>query len=155
MCLVVDKRKHDEHRGAAIHAERDIIVYKVLFWDGDKWVSPYRLEPWNVKELVEVELGVEFPFYNEIVVNEGLHAYLDMETALKDVKGWHFFGGICFNIKCPEFVPESVSIFKTIIPEGSQYYLGCKDDIVSNKMLIVESVLVMETNHHEIKVPRK
>lgn len=110
-------------------AEDDIRVYKVLnkhyFLDG-VYTSPYRGTKYEMNRTYSSllnEVMDVFP-YCEFHVEEGLHAFVDKESAIECVKR-----GLVSWIVC-----------EAIIPKGSRYAKGMDDDIVSDKLIVIREV---------------
>lgn len=120
-------------------ATEDIECYKVLQKKDSKWITPYRGYPVKFNEVMEAEgrKTDNVLILNEFhEVNEGyFHAcanslgiyntYRDVETAYKRQ-----------GKKIPGF-----KTFRAIIPKGSNYYVGARGDICSDKLIITEETM--------------
>lgn len=99
-------------------ATKDIVVYKRLevigMTGGLKIRSPYRHTAWEFEELKKA--NTSFKKVEEYTnINRGLHAYISKEKAK-----W--------------YATNYEDIFRCIIPKGSYYVLGNRNDIVSNQL---------------------
>lgn len=129
MCLYVDVTKHRIVRGVpqVKIAKRDIRVYKALNIVGGALLSPIMGHPYQLKVLKTATINQPeaLSLLNETCysVHKGLHTYRKREAAFA------YRGGT----------------FHAIIPKGSQYYLGCEGDIVSNQLIVTQKVKDIRT----------
>ena len=113
-------------------AEKDIIVYKILSkYSNGRYYSPWRGAPYEIGKLYTANIRYyerlfykvdEYPI-KAIVIEEGLHAYIDRVIAEITVAlhpGLDYF------------------IVKAIIPRGSMYVLGTRNEIVSTQLKLIE-----------------
>lgn len=121
MCLIL--------QGSAKIADKDIFVYKVLLkYSNEIYLSPYRGAQYKIGKLYTANIRYhkrlvckvgEHPITNT-VIEEGLHAYTSMGTALLRA---FLINGI---------------VFEAIIPKGTTYALGTNNDIVSTQLKLIE-----------------
>lgn len=122
-------------------ARKDIIVYKVLNVDptrnhpsGRMLFSPYRLSRWEFGKLrTEVDWKWQESQYTARrhgTIDYGLHACQSIETAVRHGVHHH----------------SNRWVFKAVIPKGAEYYLGDRDDIVSNEMMVTRLLTRKEIN---------
>lgn len=101
-------------------ASKDILVYKALTERSDRcMVTPYMRMP--IKFNIITKAGKE-GFWESVfdlyIVNSGfIHSYTDLPTARINEN-------------------RADTIFKAIIPKGSLYYIGEKNEIASTKLII-------------------
>ena len=117
MCLVIDPTKHKKLFGFYLPkiAWKDIPVYKELHHSCSGWIkTPWRNYPVTFHENKAVLKSTFTQYYDEI--HEGIHAYRKEISTLRNCK-----------------------IHKAIIPKGSLYYIGIRNDIVSTKLIIFEN----------------
>ena len=111
---------------------RDIIVYKILSkYSNGRYYSPWRGAPYEIGKLYTANIRYyerlfykvdEYPI-KAIVIEEGLHAYIDYSTA----------------VLTSAMVPTSrLFVVKAIIPRGSMYVLGTGNEIVSTQLKLIE-----------------
>jgi len=119
MCFHIDP-KYPEKK----IAKRDIPCYKVLqvqkFFEEERYASPYKLFFYKLgkQEFTEIGKVMEYDY-----INEGFHSYSTKKKA----------GRIRFCMNS--------SIFKAIIPKGSEYYYSSKrKEYVSNSIVIKEKL---------------
>lgn len=113
-------------------AEKDIVVYKLLgkCLNG-AYCSPWRDAPYEIGKLYTANIryrlrvrkgGINFPIW-DYVIEEGLHAFTNLSTA----------------ILTSNMVPISgLFIVKGIIPKGALYVLGEGNEIVSTQLKLIE-----------------
>lgn len=122
MCLIVKSPK--------MIAETDLVVYKCLehspkirtpfqrfpikFVNGKTYLVMNNKE-YGLKISYEVPCGLIF---------EGVHAYYNKEEA---------------DLMSIKFQLSKMRTHYGIIPKGCEYYLGCKNQIVSTEMIIFET----------------
>ena len=98
-------------------------------------------------KLLTSELRMESPYYNVIYI--GLHSLITSEIDYIRKQIFDYpFDGHCFK----------AGILLCKIPKGATYYLGQEGDIVSDKLILVEPILVsslseikLENNIGEVK----
>jgi hypothetical protein len=133
MCLYKDKKHHPFNK--PLIAEEDIVCYKALVhsdtYPPDILHTPFQLEPIRIS----VYLDCQIPFFardenkflsflqhklgfSERVGSGFIHTYRDAFTA-------------CIS---------QVSIFKCIIPAGTEYFIGTGNDYASKKIIFLEKV---------------
>lgn len=113
-------------------AEKDIVVYKVLskYLNG-AYYSPWRDAPYEIGKLYTANIRyyerlshkVDEYLLKTTVIEEGLHAYIDYSTA----------------VLTSAMVPiPGLFVVKAIIPRGSMYVLGTRNEIVSTQLKLIE-----------------
>lgn len=106
-------------------ATRDIYVFKVLRVRGRagaiEILSPYMYSAWKIGKLRRALMKVHKFYYSRAYsVEEGLHAYTTFGQADR-----------CSN-------KYSTFIFVAKIPKGAKYYRGRHNDIVADKMVVLD-----------------
>lgn len=120
-------------------ATEDIECYKVLKKEDGKWVTPYRGYPVKFNEVMEAEgqkIDGMFAFGRHYEISMGyFHASKDSLGIYQVYKSIEVY---CSreHIKEPE-----LKTFKAIIPKGSNYYIGVRGDICSDKLIITEEIM--------------
>lgn len=98
-------------------AEKDIIIYKALFKDRKRIVSPFQEFPYILKELYQTDFNISFGLTNICpkFIHKGFHGYRNRKYA---TSRW-------------------LEVYKCVIPKGSQYYISSdQEEIVSNQIII-------------------
>lgn len=118
MCLYTKCKKPKK-------AEKNIIVYKVLYKNG---TSPYRGFCYNLKNTYETNMRiVKSLFSNGLYVHEGFHAFLSKKISRKSD---------LFKYR------TGTKIFKCIIPKYGEYYISSDNTkIVSDSIIIKRRLL--------------
>lgn len=126
MCLTILKNTNK------FVAESNILVYKCLDCEDDKYCTPFQYVPIyfnNGKTELEVK---NFTYSHHIdilhisnTVNQGIHAYYVYNETKEVCKAF----GYCCGTKT----------HYAIIPKGAKYYVGNKGDVVSTKLIIFET----------------
>ena len=111
MCLETTQKR-------AKIAKEDIHCYKVMRVVNTHIRSIYQYHRYYINKLETIDKFGIVKYSTFVFIDEGLHAYISLETALCRTI-WNT--GILYNCT---------------IPKGSKYYLGNDDDIVSNQMMI-------------------
>lgn len=125
MCLIIDTNiPFDKPQEAA----QDLDVFKVL---SRKLFSPYRGFMYK-KGVIEV-INFDLKVYRNYFVHEGLHSFRCFCRATREAFLLNIEAELCGPDMC-------YFVYKAIIPKGSFYYVGKDDDIVSNKLIIIECV---------------
>lgn len=113
-------------------AVNDIQVYKILkerrtwIFNRIKYVSPYYHFRYKLNKIYESRLKLDSQTQEDILMIEnGLHAFTNLHRAE--------YYRTTTEPYCGTWV-----IFKAIIPKGSTYYINGMEEIVSNKLKIVE-----------------
>ena len=145
MCLTIKSKSEMQPEPKV--AEKDINVYKVLrreFRLGEsKFITPYMGHKINFSDGKWVgDVGALYPLESSEYdmrweVHTGLHAYKTKVAAQADVRNSEMYSNIFF----PHCNDYEMVICKAYIPKGARYYIGTKDDIVSDR-LVVENVTV-------------
>lgn len=112
MCLIA--------RSKELIAKKDIPCYKVLkrtLYSG--LLTPYMSKSVRIGQVMDIRyFGRRASYFSEtIAIDEGIHAYTSKKRALS---------------VCSPFCERI--IVRTIIPKGTPYYLGTRQDIVALKM---------------------
>lgn len=109
-------------------AEEAIPIFKVL---DSQMCSPYHKKQYELNTVIESELdspellkscrnSLIYPIPSYI--NRGIHAFISKEYAFRLAKY------------------DSLLVYKGVIPKGAKYYLGDIGDIVSNKIILHNSI---------------
>ena len=112
-------------------AEEDIVVYKLLLKClNDTYCSPWRGASYKIGKLYTANIRYherlykvnDYPIKTK-VIEEGLHTYIDYSTA----------------VIASAFPPKpGLFVVKAIIPKGSIYVLGTRNQIVSTQLKLTE-----------------
>ena len=127
MCIRVSSK------AKVLIAKKDIRVYKrLVVKNNGNLISPYREIPYYIGKtktaitdfLITIKRFNKFAKPGDIIeLYEGIHSYNAKKTAMaKKVWDWN------------------EEIFAAIIPAGSQYIKGLKNEIVSEKLKIIKQV---------------
>ncbi len=117
MCLTINNYFHslkeaNEFKKKFKISTKDKVVYKLLEIYQNKLYSPYQSHLYKYGELkTRKRFTFEYNCYR-LQINAGLHAYQNMKKAKNYRSG-------------------NTIILKCIIPAGTPYFLGSKNDIVS------------------------
>lgn len=111
-------------------ARENIVCYKILIPVNGKLVTPYRDFIFNTnvvtKDEAEEHIG---EIFGKTEVSSGyFHSFTTKERVLEEIK--------VIQRKAPK--GTTIKVFKVIIPEGTLYYVGQRDDICSKALIIVE-----------------
>lgn len=140
MCLRIDTELHPKNKPRI--AERDIVVYKALYDEGDKDCA-------------------RSPYYNFLwIFGEKVSAKID-----KPVLGYDFFGG--YSKKVSTFykiskglhsattkdgaLMHALSVYPAIIPKGSRVIFGVKsDEVVSDNLIVYKDIKALQKVHGKV-----
>lgn len=87
--------------------------------------APFRKTIYDLGKLYETTIGIRGS-----QIHSGFHSLI--EKNVKNVKTWSINGFSCYI---------NLGMVVCKIPKGSEYYEGCKGDIVSNKIVIIGYIL--------------
>ena len=124
MCLTENYELTSEFKSK----HENILVYKVLGIKDGKFYSPYQ------ESLVEINPDtLEFSTRSSLRAsslggfwNEGIHAYLDKEAAIEDLKSWRN------EIGCT--LCDSYEVVRAWIRPRDIFAVGERDDIVARRI---------------------
>lgn len=126
MCLIP--------KASAKIAEKDIVVFKILVkYLNGAYYSPWRDAPYEIEKLYTANIRyyerllyrVDEDPIKTTIIEEGLHAYTDYSTA----------------IIASALLPQpGLLVVKAIIPRGSMYVLGTRNEIVSTQLKLIEEI---------------
>lgn len=131
MCLIVKQnwfRSLFRMKPRIRTAKKDIVVYKLLAEDRvhDELASYYYTNfHWSIGKVYSSPLVVEKDKYYYFV-EKGFHSFLSKPS----------HDHILFYF--PPLHPFFQALYKAIIPKGSKYIIGEKDEVVSDHLKIVE-----------------
>lgn len=118
MCLIIKN-----HITAPEIASEDIPVFKLLMLKYNnrklQLVSPYQKMQYKIGKTYKSQ--IKRNPNNVFEINEGLHSFISRKGAYRD----HVILG-------------NTVMLIGIIPKGSQYYIGTDDDVVSNKLKLID-----------------
>jgi hypothetical protein len=134
MCLIVDKTIHPDLKPRV--AKKDLYVYKFMINRKGRCLSYYQSFKYNLKKIYKTSLVTE-----KDTQRFGFHAYKipDIHKIL-DLKAPSIFGIYPSSTIC-----KNTTLYLAKIPKGSIYYIGKDEDIVSDKLMLIEP-LVSNTN---------
>ena len=120
MCLI----KSDN-----IYRKGRLTVYKVLAETPNGLITPYMQVPVQLGEILRSRI----PYSEEnckcnAIFGEGVHAYIDLESAIKGCEEW-------FSLYSHLNIPNIPVIYEAIIPDV-EYWLGTDEDVASVELLI-------------------
>lgn len=90
------------------YTHKDIIVYKRLKSVHGEWYTPYQCVNIKLNSLIYNHNLILYGVFTDTIEGCGVHSYEE----------------------------PRVSLFKSIIPKGSWYYIGNDGDIASNKLYV-------------------
>jgi hypothetical protein len=150
MCTIISKDRHPNNEPLA--AEEDIVCYKFLYKNlNGSGTSPLQNHcVWEKEKIKEGDLTPSLHFRHgskEVhQVDHGFHALTrkNMTFRFKTV----VYETLTFNTdpttsgdETPTIKEYSAKVnAKMVIPKGSKYYIGSHNDIVANKMKLVEFI---------------
>lgn len=129
MCLYIEAEKHDNatkngRRGfKARIAGYDMLVWKVLrtptYKNDTIGASPYRGQSWTAGKPKTARVN---PHKRDHKVDAGLHAFITVNSAKGRIR--RVFSG------------RGCKVFPAIIPKGSVFYYGTRNDIVATELVV-------------------
>lgn len=128
MCLTINEQFHPNYE--PMTAKENLVVYKVLDM---KRTTPFMRFPVKFifgKARLKAKFGISFaynPFSEKTfrTVYQGIHAYLTLQRC-EDL------------IRINAHISDNYTIHKAIIPKGTNYFIGTKNEIVADKMIIFD-----------------
>jgi DNA polymerase II large subunit len=127
MCLTIDRTKHQKIDGKYIPfvAKEDIMVYKLVNDPNNDsyYEAPYQCGYIYDSPILEADLVID-PYWPE--VDNGIHAFTNLDRAKV--------------LKYETAVIPNPRIIECVIPKGSQYFYGRKEDIVTNCLIFWEEL---------------
>lgn len=121
MCLIV--------KGNIKIAKKDRIVYKIFYEYDRTLTSLYRGMKYiigRVYKIKAIKILMVNPYdKSEKRINRGYHAYTTLSMAKK---------------KDLSYLNNTITIYRAIIPAGSQYAIDDNNEIVSNQIVIKDKV---------------
>lgn len=122
MCLHVSSDIHEKIPTSYVPkvAERPYQVWKVLRIDGDRWVSPFRLTPFDLN----VINTAKFSFDGDGDVEAGLHGFFGSEENARN--NWSF---------------NSIErLLPALIPAGAEFFIGDDNEFASNQLIVFHNM---------------
>lgn len=144
MCLNINTRHHP--RLKHLIANRDIYTLKVSLYNNKlrKPVSYYRNVYQKYNEVLNSNL-IFNNFYNNNKITKGLHSLISG------------FTGVLYGDDF-DSTRDTIIIILCRIPKGSEYYIGKENDIVSNKLVLIQPIVVNNQypikNNNILNIPR-
>lgn len=124
MCLIINQVNYPDLKPAT--AKNDIFVYKLLSHVNDTYRTPYMNYPIHFrlgKSIVKSKLLITPISHGAYyTVTEGIYAYLKQNYLLR-------------------FRYPDEYIFKAVIPKGAHYFIGDKNIVVADKMIIFDEII--------------
>lgn len=122
MCLIV--------KSGPYLATKDISVYKVVNYNGIKYETPFRHEIVEIGKCYSSEIGISNYTTFKPIIDKGLHSLLNGDHV------YHIaYNYINSNLSYyPFYKKMQYALCECIITEGSTYYIGIDNDIVSNRL---------------------
>ena len=113
------------HFTTPLIAGKDIVAYKVLLWDGTRYLSPFQGHEYTLDTEEAVDNMYEGYSINDyylgfgMSIDEGLHSFTRLREAKRGAKFYMF----AYSDELKSLDVEVV-ILKSIIPKGAKYYEG-------------------------------
>ena len=126
MCLIIDKKIHESFKSRVTLTP--ITVYKVLQKTRNGYQTPYRYKEINFID-GQCVLKSKLVKDDKYTVGKGIHACTTILAAYQVINAMKFVG-----------MPHAV-IVKAIIPKFSNYFIGERCEIASNKMVITDEII--------------
>ena len=104
-------------------AGKDIIVYKVVFFENNSCVSPYQEFNYDFHKIYTEVIHVDYR-YGLYCINKGFHSYKSLKSA---------------QFILTRFISRNICngrIVKCTIPKGAIYYINDDKEVVSNQIII-------------------
>lgn len=126
-------------------AVNDILCYKCVLVEKpcptNMWIAPYQVNRFQFNSRLEAESGEDgAAFHLSIVPHNGLeaickgfHAYVSLTSAMHD--------NIMNMRSSMWYVKFQARLAQCVIPKGSEYCVGDRDDIVSTHMVVFSDLL--------------
>ena len=109
----------------SLTADKDIVVYKILYKKENKYISLYQYFKYKPNKIYRLKKKLKL--IDSINIEEGFHSYNEYEVKRKYI--------------LPGFRKEIVRV-ECIIPKGSQYYFnGYLGEYVSNSLSLIGEYL--------------
>lgn len=132
MCLTILKKKHRNlisGKYTPIRLKKDLVVYKLLNKEGDRYVTPFQ------KDIVKFIDGKAIL----LPINEGRFAEVYFNDITKKIsKTHHAYHAYTKNDIAKANTRGADKVFRAVIPAGSLVYYGENYDICSNQMIILQ-----------------
>ena len=130
MCLIKLDNKYRKGR---------LTVYKVLAQTPNGLITPYMRVPVQLGEILRSII----PYSEEnckcmAIFGEGVHAYIDLESAIKECEDW-------LSLYSHLDIPNVPMIYEAIIPDV-EYWLGTVGDIAATELLITSKRIYYTAN---------
>lgn len=125
-------------------AVNDILCYKWVLVEKpcptNMWIAPYQANRFQFNSQLEAERGEDgAAFHLKIVPHKGLeaickgfHGYVSLTSATHDMMNMH---------SSRWYVKFQARLVQCVIPKGSEYCVGDRDDIVSTHMIVFSDLL--------------
>ncbi len=132
MCLV----KRDN-----VYRKGKLTVYKVLVETPYGLITPYIKVPVQLGEILRSRIPYsEKNCTCKIIYGEGVHAYIDLESAIQECKSWSLlYSDLCI---ANTIIPV---IYEAIIPDV-EYWLGTVGDVAATELLITSKRIYYTAN---------
>ena len=125
MCLTVTSRYHNAtDTPHARIAYAPLLVWKALWKPYDRWRGVYQNYEWTFNTLHTAKFVIEQSYnQRETYITEGLHAFRTQKAAEFEVRAY-----------------DNHCVFPAIIPAGTALYVGENLDIVSEALIVYETM---------------
>ena len=128
MCLIISKVYHKKDKSNMIKclvAKEDILVYKCVDCKNGKYYTPFQYMPITFTKGKYVYKKANMPkskcYWND-TIGVGIHAYRTKTAAIALSKSLYRGNG--------------TSMHYAVIPKGSNFYIGNKNSIASNNLIV-------------------
>ena len=126
MCLIIDKKIHESFKSRVTLTP--ITVYKVLQKTKNGYQTPYFCKEINFID-GQCVLKSKLIKDDKYTVGKGIHAFTTILAAHQIIEAMKFIG-----------MPHAV--VKAIVPKFSNYFIGERCEIASNKMIITDEIIL-------------
>ena len=133
MCLTISKLHSISSNGTPqpFVAQEDLVVTKILKTCKGGYETPYMHEK------------ISFIFgkyrYHKVKLHPEFTSFLHMSSIYDVYKGIHSCKNEPLYILC-----ENACMFKAVIPKGTPFYIGTRNDVVSSKLIIYKDAKKVE-----------
>lgn len=132
MCLTVNSRYHNATDTP--HARigyAPLLVWKALWYVYDHWRGPYQNYKYTFGALNTAKFVIEHSCNErEMYVTEGLHAFRTQKAAEFEMRAY-----------------DNHRVFPAVIPAGAALYIGENLDIVSEALIVYETMDALRGAH--------
>lgn len=141
MCLTVENKYHPKNK--PLVAEQDIYTLKISrVNDDDKPIAYFKKCEQKYGLLPRVKIDKNINFFDEIKIHTGYHSLLTGFT----------ISIITDYFDCTE---SKKIIILCRIPKGTKYYIGNNNDIVSERLELIQPIICNKSYYKKMNKPSK